>query len=282
MTTVSVIIPTYNRREILARALDSVLGQTHQPHEVWVVDDGSTDGTAQMLAADYPDVRVIMQENRGVSAARNAGISACSGQWIALLDSDDSWLPTKLERQLDAISANPDLRLCHTDEIWIRNGVRINPKHKHQKRGGWIFEHCLPLCCISPSSVLIHREVFEAIGLFDEELVACEDYDYWLRFCSRQPVLYVDELLLIKTGGHDDQLSKKHWGMDRFRMRALEKLLLDDSVTTLSGAERQAAIDMLIHKAEVYLIGARKREKTDEITHYEQKIAQFSQPRCTP
>ena len=221
--SIAVVIPTYNRLHTLKRAIQSVLSQQRPPDEIIVVDDGSTDGTQTWLSTLDSGIRVITQQNRGVSAARNVGIAAARSQWLALLDSDDEWLPAKLERQLQSVDSST--QLCHTDEIWIRNGVRVNPHKKHKKRGGFIFSYCLPMCAISPSSVLMRKSLFDAVGLFDESLPACEDYDLWLRICSQYPVVYVDEPLLKKYGGHDDQLSRKHWGMDRFRVKALQKLI---------------------------------------------------------
>ena len=103
--------------------------------------------------------------------------------------------------------------------------------HKHAKAGGWIYTHCLPLCAISPSAVLIHRSIFDCVGLFNEQLPACEDYDLWLRICARFPVHFIPEPLIIKYGGHDDQLSRRYWGMDRFRIQALEDILASGVLT---------------------------------------------------
>ncbi|MEM7376180.1 MAG: glycosyltransferase [Pseudomonadota bacterium] len=259
---VSVVVPTHNRRHTLEAALDSVAAQTHTPHETIVVDDGSDDGTTAWLRAKRPKVITVQQANRGVSAARNRGIALATGDWIALLDSDDAWQPTKLAVQLAALRTAPDHRLCHTDEIWIRNGVRVNPKRRHAKHGGHIFRHCLPLCAISPSAALIHRSVFDDIGPFDEALPACEDYDYWLRLCSREPVLYVDQQLVIKSGGHADQLSRRYEAMDRFRIHALLNLL---ERAPLSSGDRAAALETLDAKLRVYGDGARKRGNTGEL-----------------
>jgi glycosyltransferase involved in cell wall biosynthesis len=267
--TVSVVLPTWNRRELVARALTSVLAQSRTPDEVIVVDDGSTDGTAEALREDFPGVVVLSQENRGVSAARNRGIAEAKGEWVAFLDSDDEWLPRKLETQLDALSASPGALLCHTDEIWIRRGRRVNPMAKHDKAGGLIFERCLALCAISPSSALLHRRLFDAVGLFDESLPACEDYDLWLRVTSRYPVVYVDEPLLVKTGGHSDQLSRRYWGMDRFRIRAIEKILEPGHLTE---NQRRAAEATLARKIGIYAKGARKRGREDEARRYESKL----------
>lgn len=268
---VSVIIPSYNRAHLLPRALDSVFSQTLAAKEVIVVDDGSTDHTEKLIRQRYPQVRYLTQANSGVSAARNLGIAHAHHEWLAFLDSDDEWLPQKLQKQLTAFQTENFL-LCHSEEIWIRRGKRVNPMKKHAKTGGWIYQHCLPLCAISPSSVLIHRTLFEQVGLFDETLPACEDYDLWLRICARHPVCYIDKALIIKYGGHDDQLSQKHWGMDRFRIRALEKMLASDA---LNPPDIQATLTMLIEKLTILANGANKRGKMIEAGHYAEKCEHY-------
>ena len=267
--SVSVIIPTFDRSARLKRALYSVLAQSQPPAEVWVVDDGSGDDTCSVVRTEFPEVQYLYQENQGVSAARNAGLAQATGDWIAFLDSDDEWLPDKLARQVAALAEQSQYRVCHTDELWIRKGRRVNPRRRHAKPTGWVFQHCLPLCALSPSSILIHRSVFEEVGVFDEALPVCEDYDLWLRISSRFPVLLVDEPLLKKYGGHEDQLSRRYWGMDRFRIQALEKAV---ATLPLSPEDLQAARAMLRQKIEIYLIGLRKRDKVEEIEAYEGKL----------
>lgn len=258
----SVIIPTHDRRALLERALASVFAQTAPAGEIIVVDDGSTDGTGDAVRPRFPSVRYLWQPNRGVSAARNRGIAAARGEWLAFLDSDDEWLPRKLERQRAALARAPNLAVCHTDEIWIRRGRRVNARRRHQKSGGDIFQRCLPLCVISPSSVLIHRRVIEAVGAFDEGLPACEDYDLWLRVCARYPVLFVAEPLIVKHGGHADQLSRRYPAMDRFRIAALERIL---RTAKLAPDDRLAAIKVLRQKLRIYAGGAAKRGNWDEV-----------------
>lgn len=275
---ISVIIPTWNRADTIVRALHSVLQQTVKAHEIIVVDDGSDDDTAQRLA-EFTGVTRLFQSNAGVSSARNRGIRAATGDWIALLDSDDEWLPEKLQRQSAAISEDPETRLCHCDEIWIRRNVRVNPKHKHQKSGGWIYRQCLPLCAISPSAALIRRDVFDTTGWFDESLPACEDYDYWLRFCAHYPVTYIDEPLLKKYGGHADQLSQRHWGMDRFRIVALTKAIYSEA---LSPADLQATQEMLATKLTIFTSGAKKRGRTDEARYFAERFLPATQSPLPP
>ncbi len=245
---------------MLKRTVESVLNQKYSPDEIILIDDGSDDGTEKLIAQEYPHIKYIWQENSGISSARNLGIKQSTGEWIAFLDSDDVWLPEKLETQVSELKKNLEYQICHTNEIWIRNGKRVNPKEKHQKFGGHIFKKCLPLCVISPSSVLIHRKIFDRYGLFDTSLPACEDYDLWLRICAFLPVLYIETPLIYKYGGHPDQLSQKHWGMDRFRIYALEKIVNNQDIDS---DKRVAAKNMLIKKLEIFINGMQKRCKSD-------------------
>jgi GT2 family glycosyltransferase len=269
---VSVIIPTYNRAAVLGRALDSVLAQTYQDVEIFVVDDGSTDQTAELLHTYVPRVTVLTQANSGISRARNRGIHASSGEYVAFLDSDDAWLPRKLERQIDILTHQPDIPVCHTEEIWIRRGVRVNPMQKHHKSGGYIFPACLPFCVISPSAALIRRALFEMVGYFDERLPVCEDYDLWLRIAKTYPVAFIAEPLIVKYGGHADQLSHSVWGLDRFRIQALEKLLRAGGLTA---EQRQQTLNELQKKCEIVANGCLKRQKLDEWRYYSHLFTQY-------
>ena len=221
---VTVVIPTYNRASWLPQALESVCQQTYQRREVIVVDDGSTDNTEGVVKAFF-GCEYIFQSNRGVSAARNVGVLKSRGDYIAFLDSDDRWQPTKLEEQVSLLKRKPDLRWCHTNESWLRNGQHLNQGKKHRKGGGDQFKRSLELCCISPSSVMLHRSLFDKYGFFDESMPACEDYDLWIRLTAHELIGYLEAPLVIKFGGHDDQLSHRFKAMDKFRVYALDKLL---------------------------------------------------------
>ena len=273
--SVAVIIPTFNRAVLLERAVRSVIAQTVLPAEIWVIDDGSTDETEGMLRANFPGVHYRYQENRGVSAARNMGIQEAESDWIALLDSDDVWQPEKLERQLRELSKNPEVLFFHTDEIWIRRGKRVNPMNKHAKPNGRVFKASLPMCAMSPSSALIHRSVFDDVGLFDESLPACEDYDLWLRISSKYDVVLVPDTLVVKYGGHEDQLSRKHWGMDRFRVKALEKIL-KVGAWSLTLDERTLALKTLLEKLTILRNGAAKRGNDEQSSFYETKLTEWN------
>ena len=141
------------------------------------------------------------------------------------MDSDDEWEPSKLEKQLALLQNSPELRVVHTGERWIRNGNEVIPPVYLDKSNHLLWERSLKHCLICPSSVLIHRSIFETVGLFDESLTVCEDYDFWLRLLLEEEFGLVDEKLVIKHGGHEDQLSTTTWGMDRFRVMALQKIL---------------------------------------------------------
>lgn len=265
---VTVVIPAFNRRRFLGPCLESVLKQSLPPGRVLLVDDGSSDGSAAWVRRRFPGVEVVLQENRGVSAARNRGIRESATEWIAFLDSDDRWLPDKLEKQIRALAQKPDFRLCHTEEKWILNGREKPVAPDYRKQGGWIFETCLPRCVISPSTVVIHRSVLDEVGLFDEELPACEDYDLWLRITSRMPVLLVDEALIEKHAGHPGQLSAQN-SLDRYRIRALEKLLDREGLTADQEAKAKA---VLIRKCEMFARGLQKHGKHDEAALFTQLI----------
>lgn len=255
--SLSVIIPSYNRVSSLTRAIQSVIDQntadTDLGLQIIVVDDGSTDDTQKVIQSQFPQVNYHYQVNQGVSAARNQGLKLAKNEWIALLDSDDEWRANKIQQQFELLEQS-DLLVCHTDEIWIRNGVRVNQMKKHAKQGGWIFQQCLPLCAMSPSSIIIHKSVFDRVGLFDEALPACEDYDLWLRITANYEVAFLDKAMINKFGGHADQLSRQYWGMDRFRVLALEKILN----TKLSKENYQAAHKILLKKLCILKQGALK------------------------
>jgi glycosyltransferase involved in cell wall biosynthesis len=261
----SVIIPTRDRCAFVVEAVHSVLAQRGAEPEVIVVDDGSRDGTRAALDALQPRIRIVGLAGGGVSAARNRGAEQARGRWLAFLDSDDLWHPDKLAAQLAYHRDHPSCRISQTGEIWIRNGVRVNPRRHHAKPSGDVFLPSLARCLVSPSAVLIDRELFFEVGGFDESLAVCEDYDLWLRISARLPVGLVDRPLVVKRGGHADQLSRRHWGMDRFRVAALIKLLESGA---LSPERRGPTAEALRRKCGVLAAGARRRGRAQEAERY--------------
>jgi glycosyltransferase involved in cell wall biosynthesis len=268
---VSAVLPTYNRGWILEQAVDSVLDQDYANLELIVVDDGSTDGTKGLLSRFGDRIVVICQTNRGVSAARNTGIRAATGELIALLDSDDTWLPEKVTAQVAFFSNHPDARVCQTQEFWIRNGVRVNPGKRHRKEAGMIFERSLALCLVSPSAVMMRKSLLDEVGLFDETLPACEDYDLWLRIACKHPIHLIDRPLIVKRGGHDDQLSRMP-ELDKYRIQSIARLLASD---VLSAGQADAARAMLTAKCAIYAQGCRKRRRRAEALHYDQLAKRY-------
>jgi len=291
---VSAIVPVHNRAWCIRRSIESVLAQDYRPLELIVVDDGSTDDTPRLLGeiaremTEHPEskaggialrkskaggialrkskaggiaLRILRQDNRGVSAARNLGIRAARGPLIALLDSDDEWLPQKTSRQAACFPAHPGMRVHQTGETWVRKGRRVNPPLRLRKKAGDLFEQSLDHCAISPSAVMLRREVFDEVGLFDESFPACEDYEMWLRITCRHEVGLLDEALIVKHGGHEDQLSFTVEALDRQRIRAIVKTL-DSGV--LSAAQRDLAVRALETKCRIYAQGCRKRGREDE------------------
>lgn len=245
---ISVVIPTFNRQKWLGSAIESVLSQSFKAAEIIVVDDGSTDET-EHLVSQFP-VKYIKQENLGPSNARNHGAKVSQGNWLAFLDSDDQWLPDKLKCQVQALEQDSEMQLVYTGERWIRNGKRVNPCKHHQKFSGWIYPKCLKLCLISPSSVMLTKRLYEEMGGFEEAYWTAEDYDLWLKITSCYPVLFLEDELIVKYGGHEDQLSKSI-GIDVNRVKAMQNRLSDPHLReewrTITKEELIKKLDILIH-----------------------------------
>ena len=269
---ISVIIPTFDRLPMLQEAVRSVRQQTYSAWELLVVDDGSTDGTSVWLRSQ-PDIRDLGHPvSRGPSAARNLGAAHARGDYLAFLDSDDLFLPHKLQLQAELLERDPGAPLCHGNEIWMRGGKELRQQKKHQKRGGRIFSHCLPMCRISPSASVIQRRCFEELGGFDEELEVAEDYELWLRLTCRHRVSLVPEPVIIKRGGHPDQLSEKYGQIEKFRIEALRRVL---SSAPLDDTQHQQALETLRAKCEIYALGCQKRGRLEEAGQYRSLASSF-------
>ena len=265
MAFVSVIIPTFNRGDVLSRAIGSVLGQTYGDFELIVVDDGSTDHTKDLVTSLTGTIRYIIQSHKGVSAARNRGILESTGKLVAFLDSDDEWREDKLEKQVKLCESRDQHFICHSDELWLRHGKIVIQKEIHRKQGGHFFERALERCLISPSAVIMTRSLLNETGYFDESLPAAEDYDLWLRITAYNSVKFVDEPLVIKHGDREDQLSRIVPAIDRYRIEAITQILKDPN---LPAHYRDAAVRELIRKCEVMAKGLAKRGKQEEAERY--------------
>ena len=270
--SISVVIPTFNRLIYLERAIKSVLNQTIKVNEIIIVDDGSNDGTSEFIHSKYPDLKYIFQSNSGVSAARNVGITTAKSNWIAFLDSDDEWVNNKLKEQVTQLELEPEINFCHSNELWIRNGNKIKQKNSHQKFGGLIFDKCLDKCRISPSTVICKKTLLIKLEGFDEDFFICEDYDLWLRVTSQNPVLYIDKPLIIKYGGHHDQLSINSEGTEKYHIKSLEKLIKQD----FPHEQQTLMKKMLIKKLKIYANGAKKRGKVNTYNKFVKRINELS------
>jgi glycosyltransferase involved in cell wall biosynthesis len=256
---VSVVIPTFNRAHTLTRAIESVLKQTFKNFDLWIVDDCSTDDTFEIVSRYTKENSNIhyrrLKMNKGVSHARNIGSFESEGEWLGFLDSDDEWFPDKLQKQVDFMEGNKSISLIHGEEIWIRNGRRVNPKIKYKKFGGNIFENCLALCLIGPSTTLIKRELYQEMEGFNEDFPVCEDYDLWLRITSLYPVGFIEAPLINKYGGHEDQLSLKFKAMDYWRILSMFGVFNNRK---LSKAARSLLINEVQKKGKILLGGYKK------------------------
>lgn len=279
---VSVIIPNYNRIESFQKAVLSVLNQSYRQFELITVDDGSDIKVIEEnrkfllnVKEKYSEIEVKLfenSENKGVSYSRNRGIKEAKGDYIALLDSDDLWLPKKLELQINYIQQTC-FRVVHTEEIWIRKGVRVNPMKKHKKEGGGIFYRSLELCLMSPSSIILEKTIFDDYGYFDESMPVCEDYDLWLRITCKEKVGFIEKPLIVKYGGHSDQLSKKYEAMDKWRVHSLIKLLESKQLNF----EQELEVKKIINKkASILYKGAVKRGKLDVAKIYREWIEKYT------
>lgn len=220
MRRASVIIPTYNRGKYVCEAIESVLGQTFQDFEVIVVDDGSTDDTRQRIEHYLPRIEYIHQKNAGPAAARNTGIAASKGEYVAFLDSDDLWLPNKLRLQVEFMDSNPQCGMVFADLCRFKGDQIVCPSFFREREGqdasGDMFNKLISedffhflrhiMYFIVTSTVLLRREVFDKVGTFDESLPVTEDYDMWLRIARRYSIGAMD-VCLVKYRVHDASLS---------------------------------------------------------------------------
>lgn len=261
---VSVIIPTYNRMDFLKSALASVESQTYKNFEIIIADDGSTDGTKDYLKTVHHQY-IGLKHTGKPGYVRNMGFLSSRGEYIAFLDSDDLWKPEKLAAQVRFFMQNPDMFICHTREIWMRNGKIISQKKQKHKRSGFIFHDALIKCIIGPSTVMLKRELFKDSGMFHPGLEIAEDYELWLRITAKYPVGYIDESLVIKHGGHAAQLSGKYGHIEYFRIQALKHILEQDIFTR---RQRHAALKEMIRKCRIYALGCFKRGKVLEAGIY--------------
>ncbi len=267
---ISVIIPTYNRYDFLLKAIESVKNQRYKNIEIIIIDDGSIDNTCR-LSTDKSLV-YYRQENKGPAAARNKGVQIAKGEWIAFLDSDDLWHEKKLQEQVNFIKNIPECKIVYTDELWVRKGIRVNKKIIHKKYSGWIYPYCLNLCFVGASTILMTKNLWNEFEGMDENLPVAEDYDLWLRLSAKNKFYYLDEQLITKNGGRDDQLSISFRGIDKYRIIALKKMMMDKD---LNEEWRDMTCNELLRKCRIYMTGCKKHGKNDEVKFCEDIISEY-------
>lgn len=288
--SVSVVIPTYNRSQLLLAAISSVLAQSHPPQEIIVVDDCSTDRTTELLeqitsqmqrgrsrvlaSGGEAEFRVVrLKKHSGYPGfVRNCGVAIATSDYIAFLDDDDQWLPQKLALQVALHNTHPKCIISCSDEYWLRRGRLIAhpPPTEHSFR----FASALQKCTIGPSTVMVWRECIDprhGTGYgFEPTLELAEDYHLWLRILDRHRVRYIPQKLTLKCEYGQAQLSHKYPYIERFRINALELLLEQES---LSAPHHRAAATVCADKCLLWSAGARKRGRTEEALHYERMAA---------
>jgi len=261
---ISVIIPTFNRLIFLKEAVESVEKQSSRDFELIIVDDGSTDGTGEYIES-RPAKYIRLGHSGFPGRVRNAGAEAAEGRYLAFLDSDDLWEPEKLNKQIEYLAAYPKIEICHTREVWLRNGRVVSQSKQRYKRSGNIFNHALKKCIIGPSTVIVSRRLFTESGGFREDMEIAEDYELWLRITNDYEVGYIDEPLVIKRGGHRDQLSEKYGQIEIFRIKALQQNLEGG---IFQGKNKIIACREMASKCQIYGSGALKRGKREEGEYY--------------
>lgn len=252
-------------------ALKSVESQTYPYYEIIIVDDGSTDSTQHYLSTlKHPFI--LLRHSGKPGYVRNKGFSAAKGDFITFLDSDDLWKPEKLEMQINFFKTHPDIKLCHTREIWERNGKIISQKTQKHRREGYIFNETLKKCIIGPSTVMLTRDLFTEAGMFHPELEIAEDYELWMRITSHHHVGYIETPLVLKRAGHDDQLSEKYGHIEYFRIKALASVINQELLTV---PQQRDAIMEIIKKCRIYTHGCIKRGKFNEACEFMNLMEKF-------
>jgi glycosyltransferase involved in cell wall biosynthesis len=241
MPVVSVVIPSYNAARYLAAAVDSALNQSFRDVEVIVVDDGSTDDTAAVMSRFASPVQYLHQENRGVAEARNQGIKASRGRYVAFLDADDTWTPEKLYRQVAALAGALGQRACYSAYTVCSDALEPLAVQRSRRYGSTLEDLLLRGNVIGNiCTVLCDRALFAEVGGFDPDLSQCADWDMWIRLATLTEFVYLDEPL-VNYRQHGSNMSRWPNLLERDSLRVLEKGFSLAEVPAAVRARRRAA-----------------------------------------
>jgi glycosyltransferase involved in cell wall biosynthesis len=268
---VAVVLPCYNSAKYLARALDSVLAQTYSGVRFYVIDDGSTDETANILKRYLDHGLAVFQEHEGQAAARNRGIRMSDEPYIAFLDADDYWLPQKLERQIAPLRQNPNVGMVCSDCVTLKGGQSESSYFENASvpRTGKLFARLARECFIFTPTVLVRRECLEQVGYFNESLVVSEDFNLWLRIAARWEIAVIPEVLAVRDARPEGlSLSTRPEIYLQNGIAALENV--ESICHRLSPAERHALQRAIAERYYVYgshlLAGGFRSESRTKLT----------------
>jgi glycosyltransferase involved in cell wall biosynthesis len=302
MVGATVVVPTCNRREMVAQALQSVLAQTYRNFELVVVDDGSTDGTPmhlmRLLGAEPRAVEILSRmnpaalnpffhqfvhdgipiqyqyhPNRGLGAARNRGIRHARGTYVAFLEAEDLWEPTHLQAQIAFLDGDGWARIARVGGRQAKDGTRARRSRRAEEASGWIFSQALEACPAGLSCAVVHRGCFAECGTFDENMPACDDYDLWLRLAARFPIHYVAGPEVTHRSPRPE-LASHSWTWDRFRVYALEKAFQSGQ---LNPEQRFLVSQEIVRRCEHLVEGYRRQKSEERANFYERKRKRFAQ-----
>lgn len=276
---VSVIIPVRNRPLLLGESIRSVFYGSGYPRElIVVIDDRPENGMLDLKAAEESfsrygneetQIQILYSNGRGPAAARNVGINSAKHTWLAFLDSDDIWREHKLSKQINYLSQRPHMLACQTLEIWLKNNRELTQSIANQPRCGRFLKDAFRRCLISASTVILHRQCFEILGLFDESFAVCEDFEFWLRYLSYYPMGLVRERLSVKRSGGWEQQSQKFHSQDKVRIEAILKTVQNQ---ILRPDEWESARIACLEKLAILKRGSEKYGRPEYFGPLEQEI----------
>ena len=271
MSTVSVIIHTYNNERFMAETVESVLNQTYKDYEIIVVDDGSVDGTRDALMPYMQKIRYHYKENGGIASAKNAGIGLSQAEFVAFLDHDDLWAPDKLQLQMEHFNENPQIGLVYAKYTSFRDGKKLRTKPE-KGYSGWIFKELIAKSFIQTSTVVVKRECLDAVGPYDETFSLGDEYDMFLRIARKFQCGFVDKGL-TRYRVHDTNASNNDFLFDNENLGVYKKIY--NSFTNLDGVEKKILRKRIARYSMKVAEGLYSQGKLEESKEYQKEANNF-------